>query len=345
MMKKVDYLIVGYGIAAACFARLCIAHQKTFLIIGDHQKSASHVAAGMFNPVVLHRFVPVDRAEEYMPLVTSTFRAFESLLQQKFIHYLPIYRIFADKMESELWARKIESDSTLQKYLNPSIHLEKFDKIYAPFGFGEVRHSGWIDLANILQEFHTKFKNNFLSEEFDFSLFIPDKMCYKTIQFENIIFAEGVKIAHNPYFDHLPLIKSKGEILIIRTNDQLPEIIFKSKNFLMPLGEHRYYVGSTYDRHWTTDLPTDKGKNKLVKSLSTYFKGKFIIEEHLAAFRPTTPDRRGLIGRHSKYQHLYVLNGLGTRGTFHAPFLSKNLFEYIEKGNQLDVEHDITRWN
>ena len=65
---------------------------------------------------------------------------------------------------------------------------------------------------------------------------------------------------------------------------------------------------------------------------------------HIAGVRPTVKDRRPLIGRHPKYNNLYVLNGLGTRGVMIAPYVAKALYNFIEKGELLDAEIDVNRF-
>ena len=65
---------------------------------------------------------------------------------------------------------------------------------------------------------------------------------------------------------------------------------------------------------------------------------------HVAGVRPTVKDRRPLVGRHSEYKNLYMLNGLGTRGVMIAPYVAKELFEFIENDEALDIEIDINRF-
>ena len=40
-----------------------------------------------------------------------------------------------------------------------------------------------------------------------------------------------------------------------------------------------------------------------------------------------------------------MLNGLGTRGVMVAPTMAKNLFNLLQKGEALDIEIDIKRFN
>lgn len=344
-MKKVDYLIVGYGIAGACFAKKCIENGNSFKIISDFEISASHIAAGMFNPVILHRFNPVHQAVEQMNVLKKTFSEFEKLLDKQLIHSLPVYRIFGFSDEPLTWKNKIAENPVLQQFLSPEIKNYEFSQIHAPYGFGEVLHSGRIDMKALLEAFYSQYKSYFIQENFNFNALDITTKTYNKVQFNKIVFAEGIEVNKNPFFGYIPVIPNKGEILIIATDADLPEIIFKSKNFLMPLGNGKFYVGATYDRSWQTDEPTPENRNKLINNLKVYFKGNFEIMEHHAAFRPTTPDRRGIIGEHPKFKDFYVLNGMGTRGTFHAPYLSEVLFNTIEKNHQIPEDINVKRFN
>ncbi len=69
----------------------------------------------------------------------------------------------------------------------------------------------------------------------------------------------------------------------------------------------------------------------------------FEVVEHLAGVRPTVKDRRPLLGKHHHHNHLYILNGMGTRGVLFAPYLSDKLFQFIENKTELDNEISIER--
>ncbi|MGI9526559.1 MAG: NAD(P)/FAD-dependent oxidoreductase [Weeksellaceae bacterium] len=345
MQDKVDYIIVGLGIAGTCFARQCLEHGKSFRIITDFESSASHVAAGLFNPIVIKRFNPVWRFQHQMQLLQETFSAFEDLLGGNYLHYPPVYRIFSNEQEIVTWKEKITSMESLQFYLNPTPIETKVDQIYSPYGFGEVKGTGWVDLAAVLYDFSNKFQEYIIQNSFDYAqLDVSEGVRYRELKADKIIFAEGVKVLNNPFFNFIPIRPNKGETLIIETHTELPNVTFNSKNFLMPIGDKRYYVGSTYDREWDDAGPTEENKQKLIKQLKFYFKGDFNILEHRAAFRPTTPNMRPILGSHPTLPHMYVLNGLGTRGTFNGPDMARELFEFLEDEKPLDKEIDVKRY-
>ena len=68
------------------------------------------------------------------------------------------------------------------------------------------------------------------------------------------------------------------------------------------------------------------------------------IVAHKASIRPTTIDRRPIIGSHPKYKNIYILNGLGSRGVLIAPTLSHWLYKHIYKGSPILREAHINRF-
>ena len=68
------------------------------------------------------------------------------------------------------------------------------------------------------------------------------------------------------------------------------------------------------------------------------------VIEHSAGIRPTTIDRRPIIGSHPNYKNIYVFNGLGSRGILLAPTLSCWLYNHIYKRSLISKEVDIKRF-
>ncbi|MXV38130.1 FAD-dependent oxidoreductase [Flavobacteriaceae bacterium Ap0902] len=345
MQQEVDYLIVGAGIAGVCFAKQCLNHGKTFHIFTDNEPAASHVAAGLFNPIVIKRFNPVWRTQHQMKLLQDTFSSFEKLLGGQYVHYSNVYRVFSNNQEVRTWKDKVEKVALLKNYLNPEPILHKIDHIESPYGFGEVKGTGWIDLSKLLKDFFTQYQSNLSIETFDYEeLRVKPLIKYRNVIAKKVIFAEGIKVMNNPYFNFIPIRPNKGEILIIESDLDFPNVTINSKNFLMPLGDHKFYVGSTYDREWELDGPTAENRVKLIKNLKHYFKADFNILDHKAAFRPTTPNMRPIVGRHPEFSNLYVLNGMGTRGTFNAPDMSRELMDHLISGTALSDEIKVDRY-
>lgn len=341
---KVDYLLVGYGIANICFAKQCLAHKKSFIIYDDRKITASNVAAGVVNPVVLKRFTPVWNAIEQMELLKKTFQDFADLLGETYFHDLPVYRIFSNEKEIETWEKKRKENPVLEKYLKEEVLPNKYNSLNAHYGFGVMNDTGYVEISQLLSDFKSKFKDCFINEKFDYNTLNLKEKKYQDIEFGKIIFAEGAKVKENPFFSKIPLVPNKGQVLKIRTEEALPQAIIKSKCFLMPIGNSEYYVGATYNREFNGEEPTLQDRYKLQEQLEFFFKGRYQIIDEKVGLRPTVPDRKPIIGEHFNHKSLYILNGLGTRGTFNGPAMAKELFEHIENNKPILPEVDVKRF-
>ncbi|HET9052701.1 MAG TPA: FAD-dependent oxidoreductase, partial [Cyclobacteriaceae bacterium] len=61
-------------------------------------------------------------------------------------------------------------------------------------------------------------------------------------------------------------------------------------------------------------------------------------------FRPTTPDRKPILGSHPQHKSLVIFNGLGTKGVSLAPYFSEVLFRWMENKGMINREADVTRF-
>ena len=53
------------------------------------------------------------------------------------------------------------------------------------------------------------------------------------------------------------------------------------------------------------------------------------IADHWAGIRPATKSRRPILAQHEQYRNLYILNGLGTKGSSLAPYFAKRFVDEI----------------
>ncbi len=345
-MKKVDYIVVGLGFAGSCFVLECLKNNKSVIAIDGFNKSASGIAAGVFNPVVLKRFTPIWKAETQLNLLHETLSHLSSSTGREYLINRPVYRIFSNDKEKQTWLEKRENSNVLHHFLSDSFKENTFSHITAPFGFGVVKDTGQVAIKYVIEDIKTLLDFNYLSEEFDYHQlkWEDDFIEYKEIRAHKIIFCEGIKGMENPYFS-LPIVPNKGETLIIETDEELPKAIVKGKVFIMPWFQPKqYYVGATYKRDAWDDVPTQKGKEELETKLKTFFTGSYKIIEHRAGIRPTVPDFKPLVGFHPKHKNMGIINGMGTRVTLLAPYSAKVLFENSEENIPIPTEMDIQRF-
>lgn len=341
-----DFLIIGLGLAGISFAETLRNNNLSFHVISDDSQNSSVIAGGMYNPVVLKRYSEVWKAKEQLEISMPLYHNIQDRLKQQFIHELPVYRKFASIEEQNNWFIAADKPS-LAPFLSTQIKKIKLDAIDAPFGFGEVFGSGYLD-TKLLKEIYAKELETLellSNEHFDYDQLVPklDTVNYKGLAYKNIVFADGFGLHSNPYFNNLPLDGTKGELLIIKSPDLKIDFILKSSVFIMPIGNAMYKVGATYNWADKTDAITEEGKQELITELKQLIDCDFEIVHHFAGVRPTVRDRRPLVGQHFKYKNMYVLNGLGTRGVMFGPFLADALYNSIYNNIPLDKEININR--
>ncbi|GGI56850.1 NAD(P)/FAD-dependent oxidoreductase [Winogradskyella haliclonae] len=346
-MKKVDYIVVGCGLAGISFCEVLKTNNKTFMVFDDASQQSSIVAAGLYNPVILKRFSEVWKAQTQLDIAMPSYAKIEKKLDVKVDYKHSIYRRFSSVEEQNLWFTASDKPS-LEPFLSTDIKRNTNKYIDAPFGLGEVLRAGRVDTEFLISVYKKdlRSKGSIQEEGFHYSkLNISDSdVSYKSIIAKHIVFAEGFGVKQNPYFNHIPLNGTKGEVLTIKAPDLKLDDALKSSVFIISIGEDLYKVGATYE--WTdkTNTPTENAKEELISKLKTFITCDFEVIDHRAGIRPTVIDRRPLVGRHPNNENLYVLNGLGTRGVMIGPYVAQKLFNFIEKNIELDAEIDINRF-
>ena len=346
-MKKVDYIIVGCGLAGIAFCEQLLQHQKSFMVFDDQSQLSSVVAAGLYNPVTLKRFTEVWKAKEQLSIVLPFYRHLEEKLQVKLDYKLPVYRRFASIQEQNEWF--IASDKpNLEDYLSTQLIKNENATVIAPYGFGKVLQTGRIDTATLVSSYKIFLKknNSYFFEKFEYDQIeiLQEKIIYKSFEAKHIIFAEGFGMMKNPYFNHLPLNVAKGEVITIKAPDLKIDYVLKSSVFVVPEGNDLYSVGATYNWEDQTHQITEEARNELLQSLKQLITCNFEVVNQRAGIRPTVKDRKPLVGTHPVHKNLFILNGLGTRGVMIAPYVAKALFNFIENDVVLEKEIDINRF-
>ena len=343
----IDYLIVGSGLAGIAFAETALNNYKSVLVIDNYSLSSSKVAGGLYNPVILKRFTPIWNAQEQLDELTSFYTILESKLGIQVDFKMPIFRKFFSIEEQNNWF--VASDKkNLSPFLSTNLITKKITGLDSPFDFGEVKQTGYVDVALLIEKYKSYLINNnlLLNDLFNYSVLKSNSngIEYKDILARHIVFAEGFGMHSNPYFNHLPLDGTKGELLIIKSPKLDLNVIVNTSVFILPLGDNLFKVGATYNWEDKTNTPTDEGKQELIGRIKEILNCDFEIVSHFAGVRPTVKDRKPLIGTHNIFKNIHVLNGLGTRGVMLGPTLAKLLFESIESGVPLPKDINIERY-
>ena len=347
MTEKVyDYVVVGAGLAGISFTETLLQNNKSVFVFCEEDSGSSVVAAGLFNSVILKRFTLVKDAQNQIDLLKNFYPLIEKRIDKKIYFELPTLRKLSSIEEQNNFIT-VSDRPLFQSFLSSEIVFRKYKSVESPFGFGQMKQTGYVDCELLITSYRKYLEDNGMlqKETFDYSLLKEEEdfLMYKGLKAKKIVFCEGFGMNTNPYFSDFPLDGVKGELLLIKAKNLDLDIILKANLFILPVGNDLYRVGATYDWEDKTNIPTEKAKKELLSELKEIITCDFEVIEHLAGIRPTVKDRKPLVGRHHSYINIYLLNGLGTRGVMLAPYLSQKLFNFIEFDIPLDSDINIER--
>lgn len=310
---------------------------------------ASRVAAGVLNPVTGQRLVKTWNAETFLPYAKQFYREMESLLDKQFFYETEILRYCKTREEVERWHKRKE-DPAYRLFLREFCPENPDSPIKDHFGSFIIANVGHLDLGTMIDAWHACYRaKGILKEErFDYArLDISDAaVSYGSMQAKGIIFCEGFHIRENPWFRYLPFKPSKGESIDFHSEQlSLEPKIYHKEKWLLPLGEHRFRLGSTYQWETLDSQPTEEGKRELLKGLRAMLP-KAIQPEilvHRAGVRPNTKDTKPYLGRHPDFPNLYVFNGMGSKGALLTPWLSEHMCAFLLNDSPVLREASILR--
>lgn len=343
---QVDYIIVGFGLAGLALVEELKSRGKSFVVFEDASQTSSKVAGGMYNPVILKRFTPVWDAHDQLDVAMPFYNKIEKELGNTYDYKIPINRVFKSVEEQNNWF--VAADKPLlNPFMQSKLSFETFQGVPSEHGFGVLKGTGRVDVNQLLEDYKEQlfYEGKLLQESFEYDhLSIGNRFKYNAIAAEKVVCCEGYGLKKNPYFQELPLIGAKGELIVIKAPELKIDFLLKAAVFVMPLGEGYFKVGATFN--WTdkTINPTQDGRDELVEKLKTVIDVPFEIVSQNAGIRPTVKDRRPLLGEHTEVKNLFVFNGLGTRGVMIAPKYAKVLLRFIEDDEPLPKEVSIDRF-
>jgi glycine/D-amino acid oxidase-like deaminating enzyme len=334
-MKVVDYIIVGLGIAGATLAlELRKRGQKVMIFDKPFEHQASRVAAGLFNPITGKVMNLTWNANKLFPKLHEFYRNAEELTQTKFFHTKPICIPFLSIEEQNNWMITSGMEEFIQEVYTESRYGEFVND---KFGGVILKSSGFIDTVTYLEA----VKDLFLREDaYVASAFDP--LTHESSQAKGIIFCEGTMALENPLFNWVPIRPLKGETLEITLPTDLP-FIFNRGVYVVPQGGTAFRVGSTYSRDISPG-PTPAGKAELTQKLDALLTIPYTTGHHSWGIRPTTPDRKPLLGRHPEHKNVWISNGLGTKGVSLAPWSSGMLCDALLDEFQIEDRINISRF-
>ncbi|MBK7268071.1 MAG: FAD-binding oxidoreductase [Flavobacteriales bacterium] len=345
-----DVLIVGQGLAGSVLADTCIARGlRTAVLDVPKEGRASHVAAGLVNPVSMRRTVLSWRAPELLPIAGAFYREAGLRFGKEYWHPIPLIKIFPSAKEAGEWRVRM-NDPEVSHYLSDEQNQDPgLKRVDQPYGHGQVKRAAWLDVVGLLDAYRKWWKeqgalHEHTVEQADVRS-IPNGVEVHGLSAPWLVWSAG------PFKPMTGLVPVRGERITVRLPGLDLGVLVHRGGFILPLGGDNYRVGSTYDWDNVWSGPTTEAREELLARLRKLLlrtplepdeDTPFNVVDHWAGVRPTAIDRRPLLGRIAPHQA--VFNGLGSRGVLLAPWCAQHLLEHLLEGKPLDPEVDLGRF-
>lgn len=345
---KVDYIIVGFGIAGICFSKQLLDQNKSFIVISDSAPGATQNSGGVFNPIVLRRFTAPENNIKYTDYAIELYHYLQKYTSEKWMYpNQNVYRIFTSIEEQNNWFTAADKPH-LKPFISPSLQKNSNPYVSANFGLGKVIKSFRIDAETFLHSLHQYFlaTDRMKEERFDYTKLhfhsgnYPWQ--YKSIKAKAILFAEGTHVSENPYLTSPVIRPNKGEYLIIQAPKLKLNYILKGGVYIIPLKNNCYKVGATYSHDDSTKHPTELARKEIETKLQKMIACEYKVIDQITGIRPVTIDRQPILGEIKK--GMYIFNGLGSRGFTRGPYYSKLLYNAIESKQPVPANMDVKRF-
>lgn len=353
MHMKRRFVIVGGGLAGTFLSyHLTRAGQEVILIDEPKPDAASRVAAGLFN-VITGRFGAKSwMADTLLPFFNKFIQQPEHQPLLPYIHQLPIYRPFKEIKEYNKWLGRSEDPAfkTLVQFQENPLLPEQLNN---PLGGILVQGCGWTETGRMIDALLMLLRKE---ENFSYmpgfweptAMQVSEKVLLhegKPIPFDDLILCTGHHTKNHPVWPDIPIIPNKGELLLMEAPTLELDFVFSRKVYLIPVGNNRYITGSTYKNSFSDPYPSVAGKEEICALLDQAIRVPYQVLDQKAGIRPTTPDRKPILGTHPGRDYVHTFTGLGTKGVLQAPYFSQVLVDYLLNNKNLPPEVDVKRFD
>lgn len=341
--KEFDYIILGLGLAGAAVAlKLHQLGRRLLVVDWPAGNTSSRIAAGIFNPVTGRKMTKTWLADQLFPRLQSHYREAEIVTGRRFFHPMPIYRPFLSIEEQNEWMGK-SSDPLYSPFIRDILRGRSSPGVNDPVGGLLLDQCGFVDTNSYVEGVRALMirAQTYVGEMVTDAL-TPTDSAVRYAQYEAGFAIVCTGVHKTPWFGWLPVRPLKGETLQIVTAVN-PQWIVNRGAYLVPHG-NLWRAGATYSYEDQFAGTTEESRRELTSAIEELIHLPFTVSGQEWGFRPTTPDRRPLVGRHPGHSRLWTLNGLGTKGVSLAPYFAEELVAAMENQKPLNKLVDIERY-
>lgn len=308
-----QWTIVGQGLAGTCLAWEFWKRDIPFTLIDRELGGSSRVAAGLINPVTGKHYEPSWKVATFLPIALDFYHQTESTLGMRYWNPHPIVRLASHAKEWEKMLTKSQVPDVARWISSPP--AESADPDW--HGQMELSGGGRLDVRAFLDASRSFFTDRGIYQHAEFPA--DDRS-------PNVIWCEGARgLMTNRYGPHRC---AKGEILTVNAPTWNETTIrIGAGGWLVPIGNHQFKVGSTYEWNELNELPTPSGLLR-VSTIARQLGGPdFTVIDHHAGIRPILRRSEPLIGPIENQQ--WMFNALGSKGSLYAPGVAQQLVHWL----------------
>ncbi len=343
---EIDYLIIGQGLAGSLLAWELIQRDKKVIIVDNNRLNASQVAAGLINPVTGMRFVKSTNVDTLLPSALDYYQNLSLYFKQAFYIEKPMLRLLRNDKEITACTKRFK-DSQYKNYLAEIVPTST--GINASHGILKQNNTGYLLTSPLLEALKSYFisLNAYIKTELHYDeISLSPTLQWKNFKPKQIIFCEGHSATQNPWFSVLPFQLVKGEIITALSKHLIPQSILNYGHWFIPLDNHQFRTGASFDRDNINSNISDEVKTKLFESLQQVYPTLTVeqIIKHQAGIRPTTQDKMPFIGQHPHHPELFIFNGFGAKGSLQIPWHCQNLADKLLNNQTIPQSSNINRY-
>ena len=343
-------LIIGQGLAGTILSFKLIQKGYEVTVVDDpsYEKS-SLVAGGMINPIVFKRLTKSWMIDDLYPEFIKTCKELETLLNKQLFYPKTIYKVLG-KDEHAFWQKKY-TENGLDDYIEKETYDSELSKyLKTPHGYGKVKVGGWFDIQTLINKYKAYLIENSILIQTNINIhndikFKHHKVLWNGNTYNKVILCAGSYEEKNNLFKHVKFKNTLGDVLTIKCDEYKNKHIVSKNIFILPIQDQKYKTGSTFRWDFNNSLPTENGKQEIIEKLNKIANFNYSIEEHQAGIRPTTNDRRPVIGFLKDNPYIGIMNGLGSKGILLSSWVANQLIQKMEYPQyKIHPEIDLSRY-
>jgi glycine/D-amino acid oxidase-like deaminating enzyme len=341
-----DVIIAGQGLAGTTLAwHLLEKGQRVLVIDAGEPVTSSKIAAGLITPITGQRLTLSWRYDEFLPAAREFYTRVEKQTGGKFFHDRTAVRLFKSDAEREIWARRSPQPAFQAHLVAPPPCPLLDPDLGDASGGGFAMHAAQLDVAAFLDASRSALDWTQMTLDWRRDVtFGSEDISVRERRTRFLISCEGHAATRNPYFSWVPFSAAKGDILTVRFHRPVPPLCLHCGVWVAPTADPQVFrIGSTYDWATLDQVPGASARSEIESKLRAFFSVPYTVLDHKAAVRPIIYHSQALVGFHPVHKGLGYFNGLGSKGSLHAPWFAERFTDFLVHETPLPEAVDLRK--